>query len=223
MFNKEKFSEILKKIYNTFDNQREFANAAGVNRGYLSRYMNMKIINPPSPKILMNIANASKGITTYEELMSICGYTIVDKELHPINNSLNSSSESSFLVVPIFVANKNILIKTKDDVMLPTNIDISKKYFGYRSSDDSMLPLLGIGDVAIVEKINTFKSGQTCLISLDNNSILIRKIIDFIDYIELHTAFPYGQPIKLTKEDIKIRNFTILGRIIKAENESAFK
>ena len=127
------------------------------------------------------------------------------------------------LVVPVFIANKNELIKTKDDVILPTNIDTSKKYFGYRSSDDSMLPLLGTGDIAIVEKINTFKSGQTCLISLDNNSIIIRKIIDFKEYIELHTAFPYGQPVKLTKEDIKIRNFIILGKIIKAENESAFK
>ena len=223
MFKKEKFSEILKKIYNTFYNQREFANAAGVNRGYLSRYMNMKIANPPSPKILMNIANASKGITTYEELMSICGYTIIDNNLSSTKNSLKNSSENNFLVTPIFVANKNILIKTKEDVLLPNNIDPSKQYFGYMASDDSMLPLLGTGDIAIIEKTNKYKSGHICLISLDNKSIIIRKIIDLKDYIELHTAFPYGQPIKLTKEDIKNRNFTILGRIIKSENESAYK
>ena len=30
--------------------------------------------SPPSPKILKKIANVSEGITTYQELMQICGY-----------------------------------------------------------------------------------------------------------------------------------------------------
>ena len=111
MFDKKIFSEILKKIYNTFNTQRDFADATGVNRGYLSRYMNEKIPHPPSPKILLNIAKASKGITTYEELMAVCGYTTMDNTLHNINNSLGSSLESSFFVVPIYISNKGTLLK----------------------------------------------------------------------------------------------------------------
>lgn len=74
MFNKETFSEILTKIYKTYSNQRDFADATEVNRAYLSQYMNKKLDNPPTPKILEKIANASKGVTSYEELMLVCGY-----------------------------------------------------------------------------------------------------------------------------------------------------
>lgn len=72
-----------------------------------------------------------------------------------------------------------------------------------------------------MKKTDTFKNGDTCLISLDNNEI-IRKILDFKDYIELHTIFS-NKPERLTKEDIKKRNFKILGKVIKAENKSYFK
>lgn len=34
----------------------------------------MKLDNPPTPKILKKLANASKGLTTYQKLMQICGY-----------------------------------------------------------------------------------------------------------------------------------------------------
>ena len=74
MFDKKAFSEILTKIYNTYSNQRDFADATDVNRAYLSQYINQKLDNPPTPKILMKIAKASKGITTYEELMKVCGH-----------------------------------------------------------------------------------------------------------------------------------------------------
>lgn len=60
MFNKEKFSDILTKIYRTYNNQRDFAEATGVNRGYLSQYINKKLENPPTPKILEKLSNASK-------------------------------------------------------------------------------------------------------------------------------------------------------------------
>lgn len=80
----------------------------------------------------------------------------------------------------------------------------------------------GIGDIVIVEKSNTYENGNTCLISVDN-SIIIRKIIDFKDYIELHTAIPYTQPIKMTNDEKQARNFKVFGKVIKVENFSAFK
>jgi len=74
MDNKKRFSEILKKINETYANQRDFANSTGVNIVYISQYMNCYLSNPPHPKILRRIADNSKGITTYEELMRVCGY-----------------------------------------------------------------------------------------------------------------------------------------------------
>ena len=74
MFDKVKFSEIIKKISETYESQREFATLSDINRTYLSQYMNMKLDDPPKPKTLQKLANSSNGIITYPELMEICGY-----------------------------------------------------------------------------------------------------------------------------------------------------
>lgn len=75
MFDKLKFSQILNNINNTYDTMTEFSEKSGVNRTYLSQYINKKLDNPPSPKVLIKIATHSNGITTYTELMNVCGYT----------------------------------------------------------------------------------------------------------------------------------------------------
>lgn len=74
MFDKNKFAHILKNINETYNSQRDFAKKSGINRTYLSQYMNMKLNEPPMPKILKKLAESSNNITTYEELMEICGY-----------------------------------------------------------------------------------------------------------------------------------------------------
>lgn len=222
MYQQDKFVEILKKCQGTLS-LNEYAKITDVDVGYLSRIINKKKNNPPSPKILQKIALHSNGKTTYYELMEICGYIIDDKELHKVTNSLQDLYKNNFYVIPILISENGKLYETKEDIMLPFQWDHVHSYFGYRINDDSMLPLLGIDDIAIVEKANSYENGNTCLLSLDDKLILIRKIIDFNDYIELHTAFPYSQPIKLTKEEMKTRNFKIIGKVIRAENSSAFK
>ena len=75
MFNQDKFSKILNKINSTYSTMTDFGNKASFDRTYISKYINKKLENPPTPKILEKIAIASNGITTYEELMQICGYS----------------------------------------------------------------------------------------------------------------------------------------------------
>lgn len=74
MFNKSEFSHTLSRINDTYNTMTDFAKKASFDRTYISKYINLKLNNPPTPKILNKIANASNGITTYEELMNICGY-----------------------------------------------------------------------------------------------------------------------------------------------------
>ena len=222
MFDKKTFSEILKRIYKSYINQRDFAEATGVNRGYLSQYMNEKLNNPPSPKILKGIADAANGITTYDELMYICGHTTIDKELSNITNSLKELKENTFITIPVFKNNNGRLEYINEDMLLPDNFDLSKQYFAYETDDESMSPILGIKDIAIIEKTNAFQHGNTCLISLDNKYILIRKITDLKSHIELQAVNYHYDVIKLTKKDIKNRSFTILGKVVKAENRSSF-
>ena len=73
-FDKYKFANILSDIYESYSNQHEFAKLSTINRTYLSKFMNLKLDNPPKPMILRKIAKASKGITTYKKLMQVCGY-----------------------------------------------------------------------------------------------------------------------------------------------------
>ena len=74
MFDKEKFAQILKRINDTYNNQRDFAKHSNINRTYLSQYMNMKLDEPPKPIILERLANNSNGLIDYNKLMEICGY-----------------------------------------------------------------------------------------------------------------------------------------------------
>ena len=219
MFYKDKFSNILKQIKETYNSQEEFARYSGVGRTYISQYMNGNLDTPPKPKILEKIANSSKGITTYDELMQICGYTnymvdsFFDGAIHQNNNKIPIVYDIAFN------KEKNIFVVDTDSRCITANfiMEDQKEYFAFKVKDNSMLPLLDIGDLAIIEKTDKYENGQTCLISLENKNILIRKIVDFKDYIELHTALSFSQPIKLTKEEMIEKHFTILGKVIKAE------
>lgn len=94
MFDKVKFAQILKQISETYDNQREFSKKSEINRTYISQYINMKIDEPPKPKLLEKLANSSNGITSYQELMNICGYlgsnNITNDKLLEEYNKLNT-------------------------------------------------------------------------------------------------------------------------------------
>lgn len=218
MYNQDKFIEILKKCLRDYS-LNEYSRIAGVDAGYISRILNRKRKNPPSPSVLKKIADTSIGITTYEELMEICGYITRDTTFKKITNSLESSSDDSFFTVPLFASEDGKLYKTKQNVMLPIKWNGTDSYLAYIASDDSMAPLLNVGDIAVVEQqqTNDFENGKTYLLESENK-ILIRKIIDIGNFLELHAMNPYYLAIRTTKDKIRI-----IGKVIKAENQSAFK
>lgn len=86
MFDKKKFGEIIKRINDSYATQHDFADKSGVNRTYISQYINNKLDSPPKPEILKKIAENSNGITTYEELMNICGFYEQTKEYNLLLN-----------------------------------------------------------------------------------------------------------------------------------------
>ncbi len=226
MFDKIKFSEILTKIKELYDSQEEFAKYSGVGRTYISQYMNCKIDYPPKPQLIEKIAKASKGVTTYDELMSICGY------INKINNSLTESSY--FVQIPLFLNLQEFLIYNLDKRIenSPHNYYVSLNlkenpldYFAFKAFDNSMIPLLDVGDIAIIHQQNFIEDKQTHLILLDDNELLIRKIIDMKNNIQLiasNTSID-DSIINMTIVEMKEHNFTILGKVVKAINQSAFK
>ena len=73
-FERISFANILKTLRDYYGSVAKLARAAGVDRTYLSKYINFTTAEPPSPKILRKIADNSDKLFTYLELMYICGY-----------------------------------------------------------------------------------------------------------------------------------------------------
>lgn len=220
MFDKKKFSTVLRTILEYYDNTTELANISNVNRTYISKLLNEKLSSPPTPKILKKLSENSKGVTTYEELMKTCGYISNDKTIRKISNSLSAQPNDNFFTVPLLTSQQEKLVNTNTDITLYDTIDTSKQYFGYIATTDEMAPLLDIGDIAIVQRIkdNTFYDKGTYLIKYEKN-IIIRKIIDnkndTVDFIAMN---PYYKTIT-----VSINQFEIFGEILEAHNSSAFK
>lgn len=217
MFNKAKFSEVLINIVNKYDSISDFANSSKVGRSYLSKYINQKIDAPPSPKVLEKISNHSKALVTYRELMNICGY--IDVVDNFFENSIHQQGNSLPIVDDIIFENNSFMANHNGKyINLEDSLKSTEEYFAYKVSDNSMLPILDVGDLAIICKQNNYEYGKTYLLMVNDNLVCIRKILLKEDIIELHAMNPYYPIMKLANEDFKV-----IGRVIKAENKSAFK
>lgn len=97
-----------------------------------------------------------------------------------------------------------------------SNID---NYFAIASPDDDMLPLLGKGDLAIIHIQDKIESGNTALVYLKDKDIYtIKKIIETKTAVELHSMNPIIKEIQTDYD-----NLIIIGRVIRADVESAFE
>lgn len=92
----------------------------------------------------------------------------------------------------------------------------------YIASDDSMLPLLGINDIAYIEPKESYKSEETIYFKL-NGKKMIRKIVVKDDNIEFQAMNPYYPVMHFTKQQLEENNFVFIGKVVRIENQSAFK
>lgn len=104
----------------------------------------------------------------------------------------------------------------------PDELRTSNDIFQYTATDSAMSPLLDIGDIAFVQKSSNYENGQTILFRLDNKEY-IRKITTNNNILEFQAMNVYYPVMKFTKEELKKKNFKIIGRVTKVENKSAFK
>lgn len=73
-YDKNKFLNILDRLKKFFGSQNKMAEELGLSSSYITKIYDENTKNPPAPEYLQKIATNSKGITTYDELMEICGY-----------------------------------------------------------------------------------------------------------------------------------------------------
>lgn len=145
MFDKKKFSYILQKITDTYTSISDFSEKSEVNRTYLSKYINMKLDNPPTPKILMKIAINSNDVVSYDNLMNICGYITNGDNLENTKNAEKTLSYDSLV--------KNISLNNNEKIFLN---NIYAEYLELRKKGNS------INDIEknILKKIQSLPSEQ---------------------------------------------------------------
>ena len=145
----------------------------------------------------------------------------------PMQNVINASSTYKIPLISKFDVSLENSIKQNCLGYLNVNYSFNdlKNCFALQiQNDNSMAPLLDNTDIAIIHKQSNYDNGQTCLIILDDNLVLIRKILTLSNNtIELHAMNPYCPVIVLSNEDIEKRNFKVIGKVIRAENNTAFK
>jgi HTH-type transcriptional regulator, competence development regulator len=89
MFVKESFSKVLQLALGD-RTKEDYAKESGVSRAYISKCINKRIDNPPSPEILKRLADKAHNGVTYNDLMQTAGY-IVD----------NSKKEKELYTAPL--------------------------------------------------------------------------------------------------------------------------
>lgn len=104
----------------------------------------------------------------------------------------------------------------------------NNNYFEFITEDDSMFPLLDVGDIALIYKQNKIdttdnKNKGTYLLKL-NGKNTIRKIV-LNEENNTYQLVAMNTCCKTTYVSIEniYNEITILGKVVKAENESAFK
>lgn len=103
--------------------------------------------------------------------------------------------------------------------------DISEEdpsnFFAIYASDNSMAPLLDVGDIAIIKKYKEFINKKTYLLKIKNGNPIIRKVIKSDDgKIELQAMNMWNFP---TQTNLTMNDIELIGEVIKVENKSAFK
>lgn len=141
MFNKCEFANIIKKIKETYNTQEEFAKKSGIGRTYLSQYMNKKLEKPPKPDILKKLSDASNGMFSYYELMSVCDYIHTsDLFSDEINPALVNAFKETFMKYGISLEDINAIE------------EISKNKIGEKRDKEIAL-ILSKYDSSIIEKV----------------------------------------------------------------------
>lgn len=133
MFDQQKFSEILENIISNYDSLRDFSNISGFNRTSVSKYVRRELSNPPSPEILKKISDNSKGLTTYMELMIICGY-ITNENVEEINRSLKIYEHTRKLKIQLIKQIENVELTNEELAIVKKYVD--DKISGYLSKDN---------------------------------------------------------------------------------------
>lgn len=201
----KRLTELINKSNHTLD---DIAEAAGKKAATISRYASGEIKGVKRSTII-SLANFFGVSPAWLAGLSNEKYNDNKITRIPVLNKIDSSN---------ILTQENII----DYISIRTNNNWSDtdNYFAIEATEDNMLPLLGKGDLAIIHIQNDVDNGQTAMIFIKSKKVYsIRKVIKTPSCIELHSMNPYYPIEKVSNID----DIQIIGRVIKADVESAFE
>ena len=212
MFDKKKFADILKQINSTYSSMTEFAEKANLNRTYISKYVNQKLDNPPTPKILEKISTASNGIVSYYDLMSICDYISSSSDISSPSSSYNKCNFYMFPVYGTISAGLPNWAEECLDGTLPIdtvlfNITNPEEYFFLKVNGESMNKVIKNGAYALIHKQDSIENGEVAVVLVDNLEATLKKFTrqnELIILEPMSTDSSFTTQVYTKKTDIKI-------------------
>ena len=202
----ESFSKRLKEAMRIRNmNQAELSQKSGISKSSLSEYLKGKYEAKQT-----GIFNLAKALDVNE--VWLMGEDV------PMDRSYGRSKVTE---IPVINLSTNEVIQKIPYIYRTDVKDICiENIFAIYANDSSMAPLLDNGDIAIIQKQNSFISGGTYLLKIKKGYPIIRKVIQTTTDIELQAMNMWNYP---TQTDLKNTDIEILGKVIKVENQSAFK
>lgn len=201
----KRLTELINNSNHTLD---DIANAIGKRAATVSRYASGEIKGVKRSTII-SLANFFGVSPAWLAGLSNEKYNNNKITRIPVLNKIDMSN---------ILSQENII----DYISIKTNNNWSDNanYFAIEITEDNMLPLLGKGDLAVITIQNDVESGQTAIIFIKEKNIFsIRKVIKTPVGIELHSMNPY-YPIEKFSDT---NDIIIIGRVVKADVESAFE
>ena len=130
--------------------------------------------------------------------------------------------DSTLNSIPLIKCNNTNNIFAPENIIgnIPYIVDdINNTYFAYIANDNLNSPLLEEGDIAIILKTSELINKNIFLLQVKKEKPVIAKIVEAIEGIDLY-IISSNKPFK---ENIQKKDIKILGKVVKAQNESAFK
>jgi repressor LexA len=228
MFDKVKFRNLLIKARGDRNNL-EYAEDTGLSRTYISKYMNLKLDNPPSPEAIQKLVNKTQNNVTYKDMMIAAGHIEPEqhsfaaeapatyeakpkKTLEMIKKSFEEILDISYLpVVGTIAAGMPILAEEHIESYLPYPKEYDQDtHFVFRVQGDSMKGAgINDGDLVVIRMQPTAENGQIAAVRLPDNGITLKKYYANKNVVDLKPCNGDYKPISI-REDVDIIGIAVL-------------
>lgn len=240
MFNKVKFSEVLKSSIGTNRTITEFSTSCNLARPYISKFLNCKLNTPPSPEAISKIASVARNNITECDLLVAAGYTTYEEHF---NSTLDNFSEGGDFFstslkfkedlnkkynnliadvtpkkIPVFYDITTINIDDNIDTNLAyyeyiSSLDTNTKSYYLYSKDNSMAPS-GITENSMVHFVpQDYAENDDLVVILINSTSYIRRYRKINNIVTFISDDPSFDSFAFLNSEYKKADIKILGKI----------